>query len=130
MAGRRAHGRTAAAVLAVVLVFDPMGSVPEYALVGQVAERDRPSRRLQSVPDPRYGPADRTRSNPCSSEPAAGAAGAGGGGGAQVRGEQRPRVADANRCRASADAIALDSARWHAPRRACNAYRQPNKRAK
>jgi two-component system, OmpR family, sensor kinase len=44
--------------------------------------------------------------------------------------EQRPRVADANRCRARADAIALGTARRHAARRTCSAYRQPNKRAK
>src|ERR1700737_4549614 len=130
MASRRAHGRTAAAVLAVVLVFDPLGGVSEHELLGPIALGDRSSRRLQSVVDPRFGPADRTRSDPCSSEPAAGAAGACAGGGTPVRCEQRPRVADANRCCAGADAIALGTARWHAARRTCRAYRQPNKRAK
>src|SRR6202022_808363 len=129
MASRRANGRTAAAFLAVVLVFDPLGGVSEYELLAPVALGDRPSRRLQSIADPRYGPADRARSNTCSSEPAAGAAGACTGGRTPVRCEQRPRVADANRCRAGADAIALGEARRHAARRACSAYRQPNKRA-
>src|ERR1700730_11142421 len=130
MAGRRAHGWTAAAVLAVVLVFDPLGGVSEHEVPGPVALGGRSSRRLQSVADPRYGPADRTRSNPCSSEPATGAAGASAGGGTPVRREQRPRVADANRCRAGADAIALGTARRRAARRTCSAYRQPNKRAR
>src|SRR6202051_1480859 len=107
MAGRRAHGWTAAALLAVVLVFDPLGGVSEHELPGPVALGDRSSRRLQSIADPRYGPGDRTRANPCSSEPAGGAAGAGAGGGTPVRCEQRPRGAGANRCRAGADAIAL-----------------------
>src|ERR1700731_2209641 len=97
MASRRAHGRTAAAVLAIVLVFDPLGGVSEYELLGPVALGDRPSRRLQSIADPRYGPADRTRSNPCSGEPATGAAGACAGGGNPVRCEKRPRVGGANR---------------------------------
>src|SRR6202045_5246068 len=97
MASRRAHGRTAAPVLAVVLVFDPLGGVSEYELPGPVALGDRSSRRRQSIADPRYGPADRTRSNPCSSEPAAGAAGAGAGGGTPVRGGKGPRIADRNR---------------------------------
>src|ERR1700694_5444589 len=99
MAGRRAHGRTAAAVLAVVLVFDPLGGVSEHELLGPVALGDRSSRRLQSIANPRYGPADRARSNPCSSEPAAGAAGTCAGGGTPVRCEQRPRVSGANRRR-------------------------------
>src|ERR1700686_842917 len=129
MASRRAHGRTAAAFLAVVLVFDPLGGVSEYELPGPVALGDRSSRRLQSIANPRYGPADRTRSNPCSSEPAAGAAWACAGGGTPVRCEQRPRVADANRCRAGADAIALGTARRHAARRTRGAYSQPDKGA-
>src|ERR1700674_3045471 len=107
MASRRAHGRTPAAFLAVVLGFDPLGGVSEHELPGPVALGDRSSRRLQSIADPRYGPADRTRSTPCSREPATGAAGACAGGETPVRREQRPRVADAHRCRAGADAIAL-----------------------
>src|ERR1700723_3532035 len=130
MASRRAHGRPAAAVLAVVVVFDPLGGVSEHEFLGPVALGDWSSRRLQSIADPRYGPADRTRSDPCSSEPAAEAAGACAGGGTPVRCEQRPRVADANRCRAGADAIALGTTRRHAARRTCSAYRQPDKRAK
>src|SRR5580692_1446745 len=129
MASRRAHCRTAAAVLAVILVLDPLGGFPKHALVGPVAERDRSSRRFKSVADPRYGPADRARYDAGSCEPPAGAAGACAGYRTPVRSEQRPRIADADRSRAGTDAIALGTARRHAARRTCSAHRQPNKRA-
>jgi hypothetical protein len=41
---RRAYGGTAVALPAAILVLNPLGGVPEHALIGPVAERDRPSR--------------------------------------------------------------------------------------